>query len=659
MTKYESLMNRMLPAIFLLAALCLPLAARAQMARKPSPTREPAGAMDKAPDSKKNSLAKIGSQEDFDSIGRTYHQNTPYALPHAMFVIDRKAGNRIFYVNSQRFRFHKDFLYATGLAPFGTDIYKAAYFAEDRRFIVGTIAWQKTVEKWTWELWEGDLATADHIRTADEVINRTFFAKVAYKPNSIRQEDVSANLGLARVTQDEINKNQAYLALNSGKSIGRLHIIEKLDDTVEIGDNEIIVLRELPESLPPVRGIIVAKPSSPLSHINILAKGWNVPNVYIKDADKLFKEFNTWWVELDASLTDYKLKRIVDYDPAQRPDIPDDVKPRPAPVNLEVARLAGLRQMRKKDSVIYGSKAANLGEMLFARPTAFTVPDGFSVPFHWYDKFMREHGFDKEIFEFINDLDFVHNPRVRRQRLEEFRAKIQNASFDEALRREIVRKWKTQLGGRSVFVRSSSNSEDLPNFSGAGLYSSVANVTKEDALIEAVKKVWASLWRFEAYEARVRNYVDQQSVYMSALVQLSVDMQKGGVMISKDPFDEENRNAVYLSSVCGHNSNVVNNNGIPEQILVNPSSNSVVVMTHSDQKNSLKFSADGGLVETPDKCASPTTKRILTDLQARSLARIALNIRRIFGNKAEQDIEWGIINGRIYIVQARPYIEKK
>ena len=53
------------------------------------------------------------------------------------------------------------------------------------------------------------------------------------------------------------------------------------------------MLKELPLTLPPVRGIIVAKPSSPLSHINILAKGWNIPNVYIKDADKLFQANTT------------------------------------------------------------------------------------------------------------------------------------------------------------------------------------------------------------------------------------------------------------------------------------------------------------------------------------------------------------------------------
>ena len=629
------------------------LSADAQMSRKPSAMKEPTVVSASAASSKKNSLPKISSRDDFDSIARTYHQNTPYALPHAMFVIDRRAKNKVYFVNSQRFKFHKDFLLATYLVPRGADVFKPIYLDEDRRFIVGTIAWQKPVEKFTWELWEGDLAPAELIRTAHEAINANFFEKVSYKPNSIRQEDASAELGIDRVSQDELNKNQEYLALNTGEAVGRIHIIDKLDDTVEIGSNEIIVLRELPQSLPPVRGIIVAKPSSPLSHINILAKGWNVPNVYIKDADKLFREYNTFVYRLDAKLTDYKLTRAsaeevkVDYaSPGQQ--IP--------PVNLDVRRLAGLRQMRKKDSVIYGSKAANQGEIINARIPGIIVPDGFSIPFHWYAKFMKDNGFDRQIAEWQDDLQFVHNPRVRRQKLEEFRNEIQKAPFDPQLRAQVVARWRTQLGGRPVFIRSSSNSEDLPNFSGAGLYSSVANVRQADKLIDAVKKVWGSLWKFEAYEARVRNYVSQKDVYMSALVQLGVDMQKGGVMITRDPFEPDNKDAVYISAVCGHNSNVVNNAGLPEQILFNPKSNSVVVMTLSQQENSLRFDeVSGDLKESADKCAN-SQKRVLTDIQARNLAKTAVSIRGIFG-KQSQDIEWGIMNGRLYIVQARPYID--
>ena len=202
--------------------------------------------------------------------------------------------------------------------------------------------------------------------------------------------------------------------------------------------------------------------------------------------------------------------------------------------------------MRKKDSIVYGGKSANSGEMINARIPNIIVPDGFTVPFYWYDKFMRDNGFDLKVDEFLDDNDFVHNPRIRRQKLEAFRAEIQAGKFDEKLKTEIIERWKTELKGEGVFVRSSSNAEDMPNFSGAGLYSSVANVKTEEKIIEAMKTVWASLWNFDAYEARVRNYVDQRTVYMSALIQTGINMDSGGVMFTKDPFDPENNNAVYI-----------------------------------------------------------------------------------------------------------------
>src|SRR5205085_9424867 len=163
----------------------------AQMSRKPSPMRAPMATVQKEPDSDQNALTSIKSQADFDSIARVYHQGTPYALPHMMFVLDRRDNNKVYFINSQKFRFHKDFLLGTYLVPRGADVFKPIYIDQDRRFIAGTIAWQKTVDKFTWELWEGDLATAEHIRIANEIINKTFFQKVIFKPNSIRQEDVS------------------------------------------------------------------------------------------------------------------------------------------------------------------------------------------------------------------------------------------------------------------------------------------------------------------------------------------------------------------------------------------------------------------------------------------------------------------------------------
>ncbi len=602
-------------------------------------------------------LEKVNSREEFDLLANTFYRNMPYPLPYVMFVIDRKESNKIYFINSKRYRFHKDFLLANYLIPRGSDLHKPLYIAEDRRFIVGTIAWQTTVNKFTWELWEGDMATADHIELAHQTINQSFFQKVFFKPNSTRQEEISAKLNIDRVLQSEIVKNQEYMVLNPGRAIGRVHVINKLDDTVEIGSNEILILRELPLSLPPVRGIIVAKPSTPLSHVNILAKGWGIPNAYIKDADKLFAEYHSWWAEFEATTEGYKFKRLVDYDPKNRPEIPSEEAEQIPPVNLEVKAIAGLKQIRKKDSVAYGSKAANLGEMLYHQPKDFKVPDGFAIPFYWYDKFMKDNRLDIVVQELVDDYDFVHNPRVRRQKLAELRAKIQKGRFDPKLQAEVIKRWRTQLRGLPVFVRSSSNTEDLPNFSGAGLYSTAKNVRTAQGLIEGIKYVWASLWNFEAYEARLRNYVSQTGVYMSALVQIGINMEKGGVMITKDPFDKENREIVYISAVCGHNSLIPDNKGIPEQVIYNPGSNSIIVKTLSQQENALTFSVRGDLVETRDRCAR-FNGRILSDEDVKRLAKIAKEIEQIFGGEKAQDIEWGIMKGTVYIVQSRPYIEK-
>ncbi len=625
----------------------------AQMSRKPSAMNEPKGAATNKPASPEDSVPLVKSREAFDSMARVYHAGTPYSLPHAMFVIDRRNKNKIYYVNSQKFRFHKDFLLAKYLIPRGGNVFEDIYIRQDRRFMVGTIAWQTPIEKFTFEIWEGDLASAELIKMAYDAINATFFEKVAFKPNSTRQDDDTENLAITRISADEIQKNQEYLALNTGSAIGRIHVIEKLDDTVEIGDNEILILKELPLNLPQVRGIIVAKPSTPLSHVNILAKGWGIPNVYIKDADKLFKEYDTWWVELKATLTGYELKRIVDYEPGKAPEIPHSPDMEEAPADLDVTKIAALREMRKKDSIAYGAKAANLGEMINAKIPNTIVPDGFGIPYHYYHKFMNDNGFNRKMFVYTYDDDFVHNPRHRRQKLEEFRAEIQNAEMSEELKAEIIKKWKTDLGGKPVFVRSSSNAEDMPNFSGAGLYTTVKNVKEEEKIIEAVKTVWASLWNFDAYEARVRNYVDQLSVQMGVFIQVGVNMDSGGVLITQDPFNPENKGAIYISAVWGHNDPVTGNKFIPEQLLFNPKSNAIQVLTLSQQDTVLKFGDEGDLIESDEKLQ----RRVLTDSNVRELVQVANRIKRLFGGKNEQDIEWGIMGGKIYLLQARPYID--
>jgi hypothetical protein len=442
------------------------------------------------------SLPAIKSQSDFDKLSVTYDADTPYALPHALFVIDRKANNRIYYVNAKRYPFHKDFVNGTYLSlERGREFFINNYLNPNRRFIMGTVAYQTPIKRWTFEFWEGDLVPADQIKLAYDVINKSFFTPVAFKPNSLRQDEASRSLaGMQRVLQSDIAKEQEYQALNVAKGLGRIHIIPKLDDHVEIGFNEILVLDEVPVQLPPVAGIITSQPSTPLSHINLLAKGWGIPNAYIKNAKELFKQYDGWWVSFETLRDKYTIKRanmdqLREYQrrEAQRLDV---LKPHS---DLDETRLLDLSQQRARSSIAYGGKSANLGELMNAHLPGIVVPSGFTIPFSYYDDFIKRNNLDDVIFGLLNDQKFVHDPAYRREQLVQLRQKIESAEFDPELRQKILQKVAAEYPGKGLFVRSSSNSEDLPNFSGAGLYTTVPNVRGDNELIDAIKKVWASL----------------------------------------------------------------------------------------------------------------------------------------------------------------------
>jgi len=603
------------------------------------------------------SLPAIQSQIEFDTLAVVYDPNTPYALPHALFVIDRQNKNRIYYVNTKLYKFHKDFVNGTYLSlERGQVFFENNYLKANRRFIMGTIAYQTPVRKWTFEFWEGDLIPADQIKLTSDIINKSFFTPVAYKPNSSRQDAASMNIGVARVLQTEISKEQDYQPLNIARGLGRIHIIPKLDDHVEIGSNEIVVLDEVPVQLPPVAGIITTKPSTPLSHINLLAKGWGIPNVYIKNAQELLKQYNGWWVQFDAKRDTYTIERadnttLDEYQRRLKQRL-DVMTPRS---DLSVTKIAGLNEQRAASVIAYGAKSANLGELIHARPAGFIVPPGFTIPFFYYDQFLKDSNLDDAIYAMLNDQKFVHDPAYRRSFLTRLRQDFQKAPMNPELRSEILRRWHAEFGNRGVFARSSTNSEDLPNFNGAGIYTSMPNLKTDEQLIEGIKTVWASVWNFEAYEARERAGIDHTKVFMAVLIQEGINSESSGVMITTDPFNRDknpvNKGSIYISAKRGLGMKVVEGQKVAEQVIYRPIANAVQVLTRSEEDSLLTFDENGGIKEIPIS----GERAVLTDDVVRRLAAAAAKTKVVFRER-DQDIEWAYMKGQIYIVQARPFI---
>jgi len=140
-------------------------------------------------------------------------------------------------------------------------------------------------------------------------------------------------------------------------------------------------------------------------------------------------------------------------------------------------------------------------------------------------------------------------------------------------------------------------------------------------------------------------------VFMAVLIQEGINSESSGVMITTDPFNAGNQNAIYISAKRGLGIKVVEGQRVAEQVVFRPRANAVQVLTRSEEDSLLTFDENGGLKEIP----IGNERTVLSDAVVRRLAAAGQNIKRLFGGR-DQDIEWAYMSGRIYIVQARPFI---
>ena len=604
-------------------------------------------------------LERINSRADFDALARIYYRGRFQALPHVMFVIDRRARNRVYYVNSRAYQFHKDFVNATYLSlERGRTFYDNNYLKADRRFILGTIAYQTAAAKFTFEFWEGDRLNRALLIETITALQQSFVAPLYFKPNSLAQEETVSELKktdtqVLVLTASELAADDKYQPLNLGAGIGQLRILDRITAETVIDRNQIVIFKEVPVHLTPLSGIITTERASPLSHVNMLARAWAIPNATIKNADRLFKGLEGKYVRLEVRENDYLLapadSREVEERNRQWVKRGDLVTPR---ADLIYDRLTDLRYQRARDAIRFGAKSANLGEIIHANLSGLTVPPGFTIPFHYYRDFVRLNHLEERIAAVVEEDRFVHDPRYRKLRLEEIRRWIGEGHHDQSFQRAVLEKVHRYYAGVPLFARSSTNAEDLPNFSGAGLYSTVPNVRTDDQLIEAIKTVWASVWNYEAYEARESFGMNHFGVYPAVLIQQGIDADSAGVAITTDPFDPADHGAVFVNAKRGLGIKVVEGRRVAEQVLYHPGSRAIRVLTRSDEDTMLVFDDRGGVKEVTIE----QQRRVLTDPLVRGLARAALQIKRIFAGR-DQDIEWVYSRGKLYIVQSRPYIE--
>lgn len=586
----------------------------------------------------KNETHQIKNRQQFDLFARNYGD-----LPHILFMIERKTG-KISYINTPKFNLHENYLrQIKKLSPSKADL-RSYYTSPKRDFIFGVIGFYENNQQFMYEFWEGDKITPELLKLTQNAIKESFFASISLKTNSVWHEMVAKQAALPFTTQESLIQNMPYLALNEGSAVGILRVIEQENDIYAVGANDIILLKDTPLSIPPVAAVINERPSTALSHVNVLSKSWGIPNIYLKDAEKILAPYIGKTISINAKSKQYDIKLSRAKQMHQTTHVHDVPQP-----NKTDFSLRGLADLRRADSLYCGTKAANLGEMKAKLPDSI-IPGGFCIPFAYYVDFMNQLGIDEHYLQNMEQ-SFAGDNAKRRAGLLALQQKILDAKIPNDWAQKWISQWHKQMNGVGVFVRSSSNAEDLPHFSGAGLYTTVPNVKSEEDLVQAVKQSWASVFNYSAYEARRVAGLPSSSVNMSVLVQAAVNADLSGVLVTVNPYDKNHKNVSYIAAKRGIGIRVVEGKRIAEQIIYNHQIDSISLVSQSNENIALQLDERGGVMVVP----IAQNQRVMTDMQIKKLAEMGLKIKKLFNNK-EQDIEWAFVGDDLIILQARPYI---
>ena len=312
-------------------------------------------------------------------------------------------------------------------------------------------------------------------------------------------------------------------------------------------------------------------------------------------------------------------------------------------MNKNSAHVLWFKQIRKEDIPIVGGKGANLGEMYHAE---IPVPNGFVVTSGAYFDFVKTTSLKQKILTELSGMD-VNDSKELQAASKRIKTAIMAAEMPEKLKKEIGEYYQELSGthDRLVAVRSSATAEDLPDASFAGQQETYLNITGYENVVKNVQKCWASLFEARAIFYRSTNGYDHLKVGIAVPVQLMVQSDVSGIMFTVNPLTN-NRDEVSIEAAYGLGQPVVSGEVTPDQFIIDKKT--VKIKSKHLSKQTWQLTLHG---KTPISKAFQE-KQKMSDAFVRKLSKIGINIEEHYGRP--QDIEWGMENNKLYIVQSRP-----
>lgn len=311
-------------------------------------------------------------------------------------------------------------------------------------------------------------------------------------------------------------------------------------------------------------------------------------------------------------------------------------------INMEKKYILFFDEFDKKELPLVGGKGANLGEMTKA---GFPVPYGFCVTTEAYKEFIRCNKLSEFIKENIKDANLENIDKIGNK----IREKIEQLEVPEGVTQAIISSFNKAGAYNAYAVRSSATAEDLAFASFAGQQDTYLNIKGEKALLNSVRKCWASLFTDRAILYRLQNKIEHEKVNMSVVVQKMVLPDKSGIMFTADPVSGH-RGIISIDASYGLGEALVSGLVSPDIYKYKKSIMKIQSKDISDKKLAIMPVESGGTKKV-EITGKKSTSQVMKDSQIKKLAELGMKIEKHYG--CPQDIEWCIENDKFYIVQSR------
>jgi hypothetical protein len=505
------------------------------------------------------------------------------------FVVDLEAPGLVHLLGSARWPLHYTFIrelvyqepaldrcdpaqnaeFNQGWSDFSAREY---YSTSGRRFLLGTLSHYAGSNLDAVEYTFGDAITGSQMRDGFLAVMphtqapRDYVLHAQDATQVTRLRTVEGQVPL--VGPNAPFEDVTYQPLTEAVAYGTLRFVPAGElRTHSLGSTVIVITDDVPNDIPLVGGLITEAFQTPLAHVNVLSQNRGTPNAALRAARSVLAEYLDRLVRIEVAADGLHIA-LADADEAAAfwaAQVPpgDAVSPR---IDTTVRGVQDLAIHGLASLPIIGAKAAQMAELLdlaAAQPAClgaapFVVPERpFAIPLVHYREHFTESGAEARLAELEADPAFSTDTVRRSEGLAEIRQRIAAQPVNPELLAGVEAAVLARFGQARVRFRSSSNSEDLPNFNGAGLYTSISAELgdPERSVADAMRTVWASLWSERAYDERAHANIRRDTLGMGILVHRAELSERGnGVGVSRNLLEPTRGDQFYINAQLGEAS---------------------------------------------------------------------------------------------------------